>query len=318
MSKSSHSGKAFEYTIAIKLLEKIKQKKGEVRIEQNESYHSTRDAYDEFSTPSQIEYLNAAEKAIEHIFQLEPHLYNLKPHNQFSITIQNDQRGGEGDPRDVIVLGCNDWKIGFSIKNNNVMSIKSPRLSPTTDLGKKWIGFPSSSEYRESIRNKFDEILSLRSSSIQNWRDLPPETKNTFYSSISDIFVKEICYLVNHTSDASKLLCEYLIGKMDFYMIYKFDDRVEIEAYNLYSTLNVPFNEIKPIIKVKKIKFPTRIIEIKKIQDNIVHVIFDEGWSLSFRVHNGSSKITESIKIEVNYIGKPSLYSHTIPLPMDS
>ena len=54
-------------------------------------------------------------------------------------------------------------------------------------------------------------------------------------------------------------LIEYLIGNQDFYKVIKGSNKVEIQAYNLHGTLNLPFENLKPKAKVPKLKLPSRL-----------------------------------------------------------
>lgn len=81
---------------------------------------------------------------------------------------------------------------------------------------------------------------------------------------------------------ASRLV-EYLIGNQDFYKVIKGRNKVEIQAYNLHGTLNLPFGSIKPKAKVSKLKLPTRLIEVV-FQENsktTLLVTLNEGWQIS-------------------------------------
>jgi hypothetical protein len=102
-------------------------------------------------------------------------------------------------------------------------------------------------------------------------------------------------------------LVEYLIGNQDFYKVIKGNNKVEIQAYNLHGTLNLPFGNIKPKAKIQKLKVPNRLIEIV-YQDNsktTLLVSLSDGWQISFRIHNASSRIESSLKFDVNLVSMP-------------
>ena len=44
----------------------------------------------------------------------------------------------------------------------------------------------------------------------------------------------------------------------------------------------------------------------KKDSDNTIEVICDEGWQISMRIHNASSKVEPSLKFDVQLISFPS------------
>ncbi len=58
-----------------------------------------------------------------------------------------------------------------------------------------------------------------------------------------------------------------------------------------------------------------RIIELsfKPNSTDTLFLICDEGWQISFRIHNASSKVEPSLKFDINLIGQPpALYTHHI------
>jgi hypothetical protein len=85
---------------------------------------------------------------------------------------------------------------------------------------------------------------------------------------VLNAFSKELLRLdAENPGSVAQKLVEYLIGNKDFYKVIKGNKKVEIQAYNLHGTLNLPFNNIKPKIKVPKLKLPNRLIEVT-YQDN--------------------------------------------------
>jgi hypothetical protein len=110
-------------------------------------------------------------------------------------------------------------------------------------------------------------------------------------------------------------LIEYLIGNQDFYKVIKGSNKVEIQAYNLHGTLNLPFESVKPKAKVPKLKLPSRLIEVV-FQENsktTLLVTLNEGWQISFRIHNASSRIEPSLKFDINLVSAPhSLFTNQL------
>ena len=110
-------------------------------------------------------------------------------------------------------------------------------------------------------------------------------------------------------------LIKYLIGNQDFYKVIKGKNKVEIQAYNLHGTLNLPFESIKPKAKIQRLKLPNRLIEVV-YQDNsktTLLVTLSEGWQISFRIHNASSRIEPSLKFDINLVSAPhTLFSNQL------
>lgn len=110
-------------------------------------------------------------------------------------------------------------------------------------------------------------------------------------------------------------LLKYLIGKQDFYKVIKKKKVTEIHAFNLHGSLNKRTSKIKPKYKVSKLKLPSRIIELsfKRNSMDTLMLTLDEGWQISFRIHNASSKVEPSLKFDINLMGQPQiLYTHHI------
>jgi hypothetical protein len=299
------TGKSFEYALVVALFEKQKEN-NTVKITKNSSYDNVKNCFDSFDDIEKDHYKKAANHAIDHLLQLEPMLTN----SELTLTVQKDKSGQSGDPRDIVILTPTNKEIGISAKNNNEMSIKSPRISPNLNFGKDWFGESCSEEYCETITQIFDEIIEKCSkNNILEWEHL--ENKNYFYKKFLDTFEKEFCLLIKKIPESAKILCQYAIGKQDYYLVMKSKNKVMIKAFNMRGTLNKPLGKIKPLIKINQVNFPTRIIETARKNHNKIIITFDEGWQLSFRIHNASKKIEKSLKLEVNFVGLPlSVYSH--------
>ena len=107
-------------------------------------------------------------------------------------------------------------------------------------------------------------------------------------------FKKELLKLdKDNPSIVAENLVQYLIGSEDFYKVIKGKSKVEIQAYNIHGSLNQPFKKIKPKAKISKLKLPTRLIEVvfKNKSKTTLIVSLDEGWQISFRIHNASSRV---------------------------
>lgn len=129
------------------------------------------------------------------------------------------------------------------------------------------------------------------------------------YIPILNSFKKELLLLdTQNPGVVAKKLVEYLVGKKDFYKIIKSNKNVEIQAYNLHGTLNRAFKQIKPKSKIQKLKLPSKIIDIsfQEGSKTTLNVTLNEGWQISFRIHNASSRIEPSLKFDINLISTPN------------
>ena len=67
------------------------------------------------------------------------------------------------------------------------------------------------------------------------------------------------------------------------------------------------FQIVDKKIKVPKIKLPTRIIELafKEKSKTTLILTMNNGWSISFRIHNASTKVEPSLKFDIQLKSKP-------------
>lgn len=233
------------------------------------------------------------------------------------LEIVADKAGQTGDVRDVLAIrALQKWEIGISAKNNH-RAVKHSRLSNDIDFGQKWLGIPCSADYFEEIKPIFSNLAKLRTASkaTQKW-DTLGDYHTSVYVPVLDAFKKELLRLDKENPGiVAERLVEYLIGSQDFYKIIKGKNKVEIQAYNLHGTLNLAFENIKPKAKIQRLKLPNRLIEVV-YQDNsqtTLLVTLNEGWQISFRIHNASSRIEPSLKFDINLVSAPhSLFSNQL------
>ena len=113
-------------------------------------------------------------------------------------------------------------------------------------------------------------------------------------------------------------MIRYLLGRNDFYKVIT-DDKsrtTRVEAINIAGTLNSSSGDEKAITKVPILKMPTQFYHIgfKPNSDNTVEVVCDEGWQISMRIHNASSRVEPSLKFDVQLISFPSsVYAQVEP-----
>ena len=226
------------------------------------------------------------------------------------LEILTDQQGQLGDVRDVLAIRlAQKWEIGVSAKNNH-RAVKHSRLSKTIDFGEKWIGIKSSENYFNEINPIFDSLSKLQRESdrTKTWKSLG-DYHSSIYVPILDAFKKELIRIYNTSpSQVAARLVEYLVGTKDFYKVIKGNNAVEIQAYNLHGTLNLPFENISPKFITPKVSLPSRIINISfKVNTKTTLIVeLNHGWILSFRIHNASSKIEPSLKFDINLLNAPS------------
>ena len=82
----------------------------------------------------------------------------------------------------------------------------------------------------------------------------------------------------------------------------------QIESVNINGTLNQTDGRRRALIDVPLMKLPSKFYEIgfKPGSRNTIVVVCDQGWNVSMRIHNASSKIEPSLKFDVQLIAMPS------------
>ena len=309
MATQTTNGKAFEFALIEEFFNRLKQITNVLLID-NEPLKTASKCFENFNENDKDSYRLNASFAVNFLLDIEPRLANqLNEDDLLKLEIVADKKGQSGDVRDVLAIrSSQNWEIGISAKNNH-RAVKHSRLSNDINFGEKWLGISSSAEYFTAIKPIFDELDQLRTNSkaTKKWSSLE-DYHTTVYVPVLTAFKNELQKLdeQNPTLIASRLV-EYLIGKQDFYKVIKGKNKVEIQAYNLQGTLNLPFGSVKPKAKVSKLKLPTRLIEIV-FQENsktTLLVTLNEGWQISFRIHNASSRIEPSLKFDINLISSP-------------
>ena len=308
MASQTINGKAFEYALLLEFYERLKNITS-VSIAENDPYQNARGCFKRFVEDEQNTFRITASAAINFLIDIEPRLSNgINEKDILVLEIVSDQAGQTGDVRDVLIIrSLQKWEIGISAKNNH-RAVKHSRLSLNIDFGEKWLGVPCSQNYFDEIKPIFDMLANLKASdkstkwtSIENMHEV-------VYIPILNAFRKELLRLDKENPNIiAENLVQYLIGNEDFYKVIKGKKKVEIQAYNLSGTLNLPFETVKPKARIPKLKLPSRLIEIV-YQDNsttTLLVSLNEGWQISFRIHNASSRVEPSLKFDINLVSAP-------------
>jgi len=315
MATQTINGKAFEYALLKKFYDRLSLLT-EVTIIENEPLKRVIECFNEITEDEQNNFKVAASFAVNFLIDLEPRLsVALSEKDILSLEIVSDSAGKTGDVRDVLLIrSLQKWEIGVSAKNNH-RALKHSRLSTRLNFGKEWVNMACSETYFNEINVVFSMLSKIRTENrTAKWDEIFDDKNEQIYKPVLKAFRKEILSLQDKDSDnfASNLV-QYLVGNNDFYKIIKSKRKVEIQAFNLNGTLNLPAKGKKPELKITKIQLPKRLIELtfKKGHDNTLIATFDEGWQISFRLHSAKSTIEPSLKFDVTLISAPyNLFSH--------
>ena len=307
------NGKAFEYAIALEYHRYLRSKDIRVEFLEDKAFKTARSFFNSFDEEQQQLFCLSARASIKTMLKLESGFTSPKNEKDvLTIQVASDQTGEEGDVRDVIFTRpVSRWEVGFSAKNNND-AVKHSRLSATIDFGHEWLGYPVSEHYWESVKPIFNLLQEYKDLDYK-WNQIEDKA-NRIYKPLLEAFKTELLSINAEHSDVPERLIAYLLGRIPFYKIIKDDTSslIIVKAFNLNGGLNQSVNKVKPAYKTKKINFPTRIVEFdyKKNRDGSVsettlNMILDEGWEISFRLHNAESKVIPSVKFDVNLLGNP-------------
>jgi len=303
------NGKAFEYALLNDFLVRL-QPKTVITVIENDPYRTAKKCFESLKESEQGKFKLVSSFAVNYLIDIEPRLSNgISDKDILQLEIVSDLQGQTGDVRDVLAIrSLQKWEIGVSAKNNH-RAVKHSRLSNDINFGEKWLGVGCSEEYFNEIKPIFDGLAIQRkeSNATKTWKSLG-DYHTTTYVPILDAFKKELIRLDKENPGIiAQRLVEYLIGKKDFYKVIKGKSKVEIQAYNLHGTLSLPFEDIKPKFKMPKLKLPNRLIEViyEENSKTTLLVTLNDGWQISFRIHNASSRIEPSLKFDINLVSSP-------------
>ena len=319
VAKQTQNGKAFEYALLNSFLERLEVLTS-VSVVESEPYKTAKKCFESFNKTENGLYNLNASFAVNFLIDLKPRLSNgIDKSDTLQLEIVSDKQGQIGDVRDVLAIrSLQKWEIGISAKNNH-RAVKHSRLSNDINFGEKWLGFYCSQNYFTEIKPIFDGLAKLRTASkaTQKWSTLG-DYHTSVYVPILNAFKKELLRLdEENLGVVAQKLVEYLIGNQDFYKVIKGKNKVEIQAYNLHGTLNLPFKTVKPKLKIQKLKLPNRLIEVVYHENSqtTLLVTLTEGWQISFRIHNASSRIEPSLKFDINLVSAPhTLFTNHLSL----
>jgi hypothetical protein len=319
MATQTQRGKAFEYA-CLRAVEESLHTYQDVRITDSGAFRIAQGFYAEFqrSDPALISKLDRAARAATRIIcRLEPQLQNPEGNDPLYLSIQADSQGIAGDVRDVMCIRLqNGWEIGISCKHNHA-AVKHSRLSYTIDFGAQWFGRPCSTLYFNAIRTLFEELVELTRQG-QQWSNLRNKA-DRFYQPLLTAFIDELSRLnYAHPGEIPGSLLRYLLGRNDFYKVITNDPRkiTTIQAFNIYGTLNRSSGRIRSEVNIPPLIMPDQFYDIsyKPGSQNTIIVTCNNGWAISFRIHNASTNVEPSLKFDIQLVGvPPTLHTQVEP-----
>lgn len=304
-TKSNDQGRAYEYAWINTLYQTLSSIR-KTRIVNNSSLNANKKAWDIMDSNIQELFNMSANSAVDTILELEPRM-SEDDGSELLLEFQTDGAGIQGDVRDIFIKRDNiKWEVGLSIKHNHE-AVKHSRLSHSLDFGKEWFDTPCSEQYWTDVKPIFDR-LKVEKVKGKKWSDLSDKEEGV-YVPLLNAFMNEVNCTYKMDSSMPKKMVEYLIGTNDYYKVVSKDkERMTlIHTFNMHNTLNKPTKIKVSAISVPIVKLPTELIamKFKTGSNNTVEMYLNNGWQLSFRIHNASTKVEPSLKFDVQFIGVP-------------
>ncbi len=304
-TNSNDQGRAYEYAWISSLYKTLSAIR-KTRIVDNSSLEANKRAWNVMDDDMQALFEISANAAVDTILELEP-LMSENDGNELLLEFQKDGAGIQGDVRDIVIKRNNiKWEIGLSIKHNHE-AIKHSRLSHKLDFGEEWFGIPCTVNYWVDVNPIFDRLKEEKTKG-KNWSDIS-DKEGSVYIPLLKAFMDEINRSYKADESIPRKIVEYLVGTSDYYKIVSHDNKrmTLIHTFNMHNTLNKPSKIKVSAINVPIVELPTELIAIKfkKGSNNTVEMYLNNGWQLSFRIHNASTKVEPSLKFDVQFIGIP-------------
>jgi len=203
-----------------------------------------------------------------------------------------------------MLVASSNWEIGISCKWNHA-DLKHPRLSPSIDFGKEWVGTSCSQEYWQNIEKP---MMYLREHKGNLWSNLHEKEKKV-YDPILFALMTELSNLARACPNFPNRLVWYLVGKYDFYKVIArvASHQTDVQAFNLHGTLNQDAEGKLPrtSLPTSMGNLPTRLVQVSRKNATTISVILDRGWQFDLRVHNADSIIAPTVKLAVSFAGSP-------------
>ncbi len=306
-SKSNDKGRAFEYACIINLKNRIDEHRPSVI--DYDSTSSAERAWNVQTDETRKTLLLAADAFVDTLFSAEPLILERFDDNDIVVlSINKDADAEGGDIRDIVIERSSiRWNIGLSMKHNH-FAVKHSRLSPTIDFGLKWYNVPCSNTYWHTVTPIFEHLKKLREASV-TWSAITNK-ENCVYLPIISAFIDELENAYKADSSVPTKLLSYLLGIRDFYKVVAIDKKriTEFQPFNLRGELNTDGRHNKASLLIPKSELPTEIIalRLKPNSKSTAELYLNNGWSLSFRIHNASTTVEPSLKFDIQLLGMPA------------
>lgn len=297
MSKSANRGYSFEYSTIVEG-QKILNANIEPRT-QTWINDKGIEKYNSITSDEQQAMLDASNAIVNFLIEYEPWIQQKETEITYVGTIR-----GSNDVSDVRFSNIQN-SFGVSLKSNHD-AVRHPRISPTIDIARQWLGAPTDQQYMDEIRQIIENFFSYCSyNNITRYNQLDKNKLDSIlYRPVTESFALMLhrVFTKSQGSEAIAYFLGYLIGNKNFYKAKAdFNNReITIEAYDITGALGTK----------GRLKMPSRCHEVlvetgRNGMHNYISITFDQGWQLKMRLHNAERNIQNSLKWDVRFIGTP-------------
>lgn len=305
-SKSNDQGRAFEYACILELENRIKAVRS-VKID-NSSVQAAMKSWHLQDRHIQNNFIRAAKAFVNTLFEAEPLILECEDNDDVAVlSINRDADAERGDVRDIVISRNKiQWDVGLSMKHNH-FAARHSRLSGKIDFGAKWYGVPCDKTYWKKVIPLFEYLTELKKNNLP-WRDMTDKEQKV-YVPLLEAFMSELNRAYEADNTITEKLMSYLLGIRDFYKVVAIDKKqiTEFQTFNLRGELNCNGKKKKATLFVPIAELPNEIIKLrfKPNSTNTLELYMNNGWALSFRIHNASTIVEPSLKFDIQFVGVP-------------
>ncbi len=310
----SANGKAIEYACLAALAAHLNARGAIVEVQADApAVRTARRRFDALAPTARSAYETGARAGIEMLASAEPRLRSPRE-ARHTLTLQIDALGAIGDVSDLLLTRADGWQLGVLVKHNNDAA-KHPRLSASLDFARGWFGSPASPVYFAAVKPVFDELASYARTG-SHWSALAlrdAEKVARFYRPVLAALASEVRTQMSAKPVLAANLIRYMTGRRDFYKLIVTIKarRTELLAFNFDGELGRRTDGVATInsaVAPARLPLPTRLlaIDFKPRSLNTLVARFDQGWTLTMRLHSASSRVENSLKLDVRLAETPA------------
>jgi hypothetical protein len=285
-NKSNQHGRALEFAIVQEICDQLLQK---VVLTQRAKDSQVRDGlhYALLSQRMQDDFLVCSQS----IYNWLEQEFTLSQTNQVNIDRFPDLSGTQGNVSDIHIKLDLAREINLSIKHRNIaLKHQRPKTTP------QHCGYSRNSQESQRFKTEYERIVEQFAQQISGstkFNELPENIKSNYlYQPICQLITNFINSYCKSQTNAEHLF-RFLTGTTDYYKIF-FDGHKKIISI-------IEFANLPPVKSV-----------LAKTEKQYIYLDFSNGWCISMRLHNASSRITKNPSLKFDTQPQTISVSETI------